>query len=597
MSLLSIPETLRQARRELESVAGYRLEQDWTWFSNLQRWALQFKLSLVLPASSPVPSETHWFVTVSKDYPWGNITVYPSKNGGITETFPHQSLNEEGPQTLPYRTGNLCLGIMTQAWQVRNGLSEPYTVSERLRWHVERTIEWIEKASRTELFLPGDPWEVPARETAVDSWHIGVGSVGGTLPKDDADTYGLVELLQPMANSRLLFAERFFGMSDPALRWLREAGQVPGFAVGQMDWGHQISSSPQAVYGVWIKIATPPTLPHWRLPSTWGELRAWYQEHEGDSLDTRIVEFLQSIGKLANAVSLLLLGYPVPERIGEQPSQIRWESCRLERVSGLRTSLGTPDVKPLRWDSVYGSRDLMNHARGQFDVRMRGVSALLIGAGSLGSTLAELLIRGGLRQLCIVDGETLMLGNLVRHSLELGDVGHPKAAALASRLNASALGAKVTCVPKMLDGQTLSELLESAPDVVIDTTGNDQVLSDLADWNRPSLFLSLSLGLHARRIYAFAARGPHFPVDVFHERIQQWLQRDQEDTKALRQPASEGVGCWSPVFPARIDDVYLLGSATVKWIEETILNPPGEPRLTVFEQENGNQFMGVRRVD
>jgi hypothetical protein len=35
----------------------------------------------------------------------------------------------------------------------------------------------------------------------------------------------------------------------------------------------------------------------------------------------------------------------------------------------------------------------------------------------------------------------------------------------------------------------------------------------------------------------------------------------------------------------------------VKWIEETILNPPAEPRLTVFEQENGNQFMGVRRVD
>jgi hypothetical protein len=49
----------------------------------------------------------------------------------------------------------------------------------------------------------------------------------------------------------------------------------------------------------------------------------------------------------------------------------------------------------------------------------------------------------------------------------------------------------------------------------------------------------------------------------------------------------EGVGCWHPVFPARID----------KEIERVVRDNP-EPALTVFEQtaDEDGSFTGIRRV-
>lgn len=58
----------------------------------------------------------------------------------------------------------------------------------------------------------------------------------------------------------------------------------------------------------------------------------------------------------------------------------------------------------------------------------------IIGCGSFGSALADMLVRAGAGKLILIDPETLAAENLGRHVLTLGDVGRPKAAALATRL-------------------------------------------------------------------------------------------------------------------------------------------------------------------
>lgn len=595
MKAAAVPDSLRRARRELEWVPGYRLLEDWLWLRSVHRWALRFRLSCVLPPTSPIPAETDWVVLVSSAYPWGEITVYPAKEGGISETFPHQALNELGAPDLPHRSGGLCLGIMTQAWQIRHGLSEPHSVEERLRWHLERTIEWIERASRHELFRPGDDWEPPARSQPATAPHIVIGRAGSSLTIGGTNLHGIVEMLLPQPNLNVLFADRFIGATEEAMRAVRELGL--GLALGQTEWGALINRSTMAMYGVWVRLTMAPVMPHWRLPSTWGELRDWYQAHEGSALNSKIADALHRSETAAQHAAFLLVGYPVPVRFGEEPARLQWEACSLKGVSENDASLGIPDSKPLKWATVYSNRDLLNQARGQFGVGFCQSSVLIIGAGALGSILAEMLTRGGLRRICIVDGETLQLGNLVRHTLMVLNVGHNKAAAIAARLNASSLDAKVTAYQGKLDSQTLPELMAREPDIVVDTTGSDQVLSDLASWTRPTLFLSISLGLHARRVYSFAARCESFPVEDFHSKIQLWLQRDHEDAKDLPQPTTEGIGCWSPVFPARLDDIYLLAAAAVKWIEEVAARPSLEPTLAVFEKDSGpSQFIGLRRV-
>lgn len=47
----------------------------------------------------------------------------------------------------------------------------------------------------------------------------------------------------------------------------------------------------------------------------------------------------------------------------------------------------------------------------------------IIGLGSVGSSVAELLLRSGVRRLVLVDGDVMLPGNLERHTLDWRDVG------------------------------------------------------------------------------------------------------------------------------------------------------------------------------
>lgn len=57
----------------------------------------------------------------------------------------------------------------------------------------------------------------------------------------------------------------------------------------------------------------------------------------------------------------------------------------------------------------------------------------VVGCGSFGSALADMLVRAGLGRLTLIDPETLSIENVGRHVLTTRDVGRPKVEALAER--------------------------------------------------------------------------------------------------------------------------------------------------------------------
>ncbi len=65
---------------------------------------------------------------------------------------------------------------------------------------------------------------------------------------------------------------------------------------------------------------------------------------------------------------------------------------------------------------------------------LAGASVSIIGCGSFGSALADMLARAGVGKLALIDPEILAVENLGRHMLTSKDVGRPKAEALAARL-------------------------------------------------------------------------------------------------------------------------------------------------------------------
>nr|WP_262906257.1 ThiF family adenylyltransferase [Hymenobacter terricola] len=240
------------------------------------------------------------------------------------------------------------------------------------------------------------------------------------------------------------------------------------------------------------------------------------------------------------------------------------------------------------------------NARGKLASPITSRSVLLVGAGAVGSALAELLSRAGCYQITIIDDDKVEIGNMARHTLTMDSLTAYKAEAVGTRLNKIFPYNTIKHINKSLKkALTSNKDLLMPYNLVIDTTGSDQVLYELAlaNYMPKSNFISLSLGLYAKRLFCFTALMSAAIAEVFRNEIQYWLLKEISDFKGSELPR-DGIGCWHPLFPARTDDIWLLVSASLKVIEATLLESSEEPTLTVLEQQYfKDRFIGVSIVD
>jgi hypothetical protein len=197
-----------------------------------------------------------------------------------------------------------------------------------------------------------------------------------------------------------------------------------------------------------------------------------------------------------------------------------------------------------------------------------------------------MLIRGGMRDLTIVDDDLTTAGNLVRHTLLLCDVGQKKASALARRLklaNPNACATGIDSAFEALDEPAKAQVRRCS--CVVDCTGSDAVLHYLSvfPWEATKLFCSISIGAQAKRLFCFMARGNSFPFERFNQKMAKWLGVEQEEFAGSHFPR-EGVGCWHPVFPARSDDIWLLAAVATQHLDKHCGDTMEDGVLTVFEQ-------------
>ena len=113
-------------------------------------------------------------------------------------------------------------------------------------------------------------------------------------------------------------------------------------------------------------------------------------------------------------------------------------------------------------------------------------SALVIGAGGLGGPALLTLAAGGVGRLVVIDDDRVESSNLNRQPLFTeADLGQPKAAAAAARLQALRPGLQVTALARRFDAAEAVELAASV-DVLVD--GSD---------NFPTKFLASDAALRA----------------------------------------------------------------------------------------------------
>lgn len=135
-----------------------------------------------------------------------------------------------------------------------------------------------------------------------------------------------------------------------------------------------------------------------------------------------------------------------------------------------------PDSKPFRREihvlpDQDGQRTASSQARSEKCVT-------IVGAGSVGSKIAESLVRAGVPRLGVIDGDVLLPGNLERHSLDWRDVGSRKSTALKRRLLEIRPGVEIVPIASNLNWQRSSKThawqmdIVAEGNVIVDATGD-----------------------------------------------------------------------------------------------------------------------------
>jgi hypothetical protein len=537
-------------------------------------------------SSTHVPATTSWRLRVGHGYPFGSIDLYPATTGSVSATFQHQDLNLLVPGR-PYRLGKLCLDNPYRLKMLASEGNDPVgDADNRLGWYLRRAVEWLERAAADDLAHAGEPFELPRcfalRERVQVVHDESRASFGRWSGRERS--WGRIVWRRPRGVEKTFVAAKFLDGSGAVIR----EATTTAFDVGEPH-----------VEGIWWLWPKPIAVSPWQVPYTWSELRDVAQAQQIDA--NRTLKSIAAATRGGGPV-VLMLGYPMPTTWDGDAVEVHWQAVEIFAFERTKPANGFRANEAGWWQrdiatKIRGS-DLMIYAntenwhpdrlqaRGRLAAELIAKKVAIIGCGALGSSLAELLVRGGVRRMILVDGEALEVGNLVRHVLTAKDVGKNKAEALAATLSVAAPLADIQAYKLHLptEAQQVHDLLDDC-DVIVDCTATNDVPALLAStwWSIPPVFVSTSVGFEAQRTFMYRVRGNAFTAEDFQRQLAPWLAREQAEW-SMAGEVVEGVGCYSPLFRARLDDLKLAAIASLRFIQSACVNTDNGPELLVLEK-------------
>lgn len=595
---------LIDAKRALYTLRQVKALGDWALEDSLGKWVLRCILHIDSANPSLIPDDTVWYVLVDNIYPLGQIKFYPAKRGSITKTFHHQMYNASKDERIPWRTGDICIQTTTHIFGLHGYDTEPYDHHQRLKWHFQRAIQWLEKASKGTLVKEGDYFELPdydndtlAKPIAVACWES-----FGTFKiwENRFGNSGAIDLglLKNRSQTYIPLSFKSYPDNDILLK---------------PTWNQYIIDSvAETDFGVWVLFPDLIAMEPWQAPMNWGELLQIAQQQ-----NINIHDLVRRVSRqLRNGKPhIALFGFPIPDKVGVQPAQVHWQALLLPVLShgkftanGFRTNeLGysmrdrrlLSGKQDIDWQKTENWHPDQISTRGHFDNELTISRILVIGTGAIGSLICELLARGGTKDIVLIDNDELEIGNLVRHTLILDDVGMAKSERLEKRLLKINPNLQTKGINSKFQeiNENEREMIQACK-VVFNCTANDEVLYFCEEfpWKFEKIFCSVSVGYKAKRIYIFVSKGMYFPRSNFQTMIQEWLQKDKDEFGNIQLPRT-GTGCWHPAFPARADDMWLAASITLKYFEKNLNIDSNSIKFAVFQQnDNKGTYSGIELV-
>lgn len=545
------PDPIADAYDELLLRAQVEITKSLYW-DDEYGWSFECFLQAPYPNMENIPREVMFRIVIPEEFPYAPVNVYSEYED--VRGLPHQEA----------RRGKLCL--YDEYLAKRN--------SSRLWTYLDWAQEWLRNAATGNLLKDGDPYELPAFRTGAVSYDT---ISRPLLFEEDSGGYKDWEPFIGQTGAVKL------AVGDPVRGILpTEFLSTEGDVICSSPWNALILSG-TILLGRWLLLPDVRFERH-RPPYTFGELRQLCSRYDID---------LDSVLKLSwqadkrNDWGILLVGFPIPEFVGEKSQEIYWQSLTFpnERVArkkqpGKKVQWKTykwqkkfaPEAK-LPWGQSENCSQTRFSSRGSFSAELCRSKIALLGCGALGSYIAESLVRGGVRDIALYDTDILQHGNLGRHTLTPSYLYLNKAQALTRFLSSIALLGNirgyVECVPLDLKsgGDAAEDLLVA--DLVIDCTADDTAAEWLSHYASEYEKRAVSLFVNSEATFLTVyGSGRARPSQSVYEEAMSMVQSDKTPVPPEQYHKQDGlmvhdIGCWQPTFPARDNHIESLASAAL----------------------------------
>ncbi|MEH1007957.1 ThiF family adenylyltransferase [Winogradskyella sp. ECml5-4] len=196
--------------------------------------------------------------------------------------------------------------------------------------------------------------------------------------------------------------------------------------------------------------------------------------------------------------------------------------------------------------------------RGKLDNKITSSNILIIGCGALGSSLAEILVRGGAKNIVLEDFDTIKGGNLCRANYDLNDMVFHKTNSLTKRLKAISPFVNIKTISVKLnnyDIEKIKEVFNNNVDIIFDCSTDTEVTYIIDKLNFTGKTFSLAITNNAKSF-----------VSITGENLTKQAKTIFEFVENEEPSYFEGTGCGYPTFEANYNDINALLNVGVKVI-------------------------------
>ena len=579
--------SLRQHR-----IVGISKPIDWSQDEGAPGWIFECVAKVPYPNHQEVPCKVPLRVLIPEAFPRQPVEIFSLSEQ--VSGFPHQEAESK----------KLCL-------------PEEYLAprdAQRLVCYVKWAIEWLEDAANGTLLKPDDPYELPAFSYRFSSIKYPL------IFEESSDSYEKWESHIGQSGH----VECFWGAEIPAIFAVRFCDE-DGSLIRQSEFSTEVLKKDAKIDGKWIIVPNIRYERH-RPPQTYREMVKLCSKNDLDFY--AILEEAWN-HKHSHQFGILLIGFPIPKIVGQPPTEIHWQPLLFKNVNQYLKEFSIPGAKQrpkgqsqtprkiwgrlinngnfsaskqLPWGIVENVAHGRLYARGAHPPKVQSTSIAFFGCGALGSSIAELLARGGVNQLSLFDPDLTNFGNLCRHTLDGSSVSVNKAKALAARLSranplATIKGYPVRIPLNSRSDEAIHRMLAEA-DVFVDCTTSEAAfdwLNQYAVENNKRL-ISLFFSFHAELLTICISGDSTSCGDIFKD-----LTCSIENEKTpldsevyFRDPPKgeqiiEGAGCWHPTFPARNAHVQILAAHAVDILSNSIDSKQKIGLAAIVKRQSGAQ--------